>query len=179
MNQISPDEAPENVNAAYELVRAKLGRVPNMYQVMANSPAVLLAYVQLQSALAEGRLSKKIAESIALAAAEKNGCEYCLSAHDFLGRKVGLSSDDIFNARSFNSPDPRLQEALTFSRKLLSADDRPGEEDLIALRAAGYSDGEVLEIIAHVVRNTFTNYINLVAGTKVDWAAIVKPLEAE
>lgn len=179
MNLISAEAASENVKVNYELVAKKLGRVPNMYQVMANSPAVLSAYLKLQATLAEGSLSKQMAERIALATAEKNGCTYCLSAHDFLGRKAGLTTDDIQDARTFESADAKAHEALTFVQKMLEAPRQLGQDDLMTLREAGYSDSEVLEIIGNVIRNIFTNYVNLVAGTAVDWPIIVTPQNIE
>jgi uncharacterized peroxidase-related enzyme len=179
MNLVSPESAPENVTVTYKLVHRNLGRVPNMYQVMANSPAVLNAYVAFQGALAGGMLNRQMAERIALATAEKNGCAYCLSAHDFFGRKIGLTSEDIADARSLQSNDKKVHEVLTFVRKMLEMPHVLTQDDLTTLRKVGFSDAEVLEIIAHVVRNLFTNYVNIIAGTTVDWPTIVQPNNAE
>ena len=149
MNMVSPENAPENVASTYALVQKKLGRVPNMYQVMANSPAVLKAYVSFQAALGEGLLNKQTAERIALAAAEKNHCSYCLSAHDFFGRKVGLSAEDIFDARSLRASDEKVNSTLAFVQKILESPGELSQNDLFVLREAGISDGEILEIVAN------------------------------
>src|SRR6476619_41726 len=97
-------------------VRAKLGVVPNMTRHMARSPAVLEAYLGFAGSLAGGALAPGLREQLALVTAEINGCEYCLSAHTFLGKGAGLSAGDIASARGCDAPDPRVRAALRFAR---------------------------------------------------------------
>lgn len=171
-------DAPAASQPLLEMIQKRLGRIPNMYRVMAQSPAVLDAYVQLHTALGAGVLDKQTAELIALATAETNGCEYCVAAHTFLGDKTGLMPTQLAQGGRFQAIDPKTQAGLTFVQKALVTprDLSPGDGD--ALRQAGYTDGEVLEMIAHVVRNVFTNYVNLVAGTPVDWPAPTRSAES-
>ena len=175
---ISPESAPDAAKATMEMVSKKLGRVPNMYQVMANSPAVLEAYVKFNGALSGGTLGSKMAELIALATAESNACSYCLSAHSFFGSRVGLSQEQMLDGRTFYSQDEKVNAGLLFAKKMLEAPKEISSEDIEPLRNAGYSDGDILEIVANVVRNIFTNYINIISETEVDWPVIVKSLNA-
>lgn len=175
---IPMDAATEAAQTTMEIVNKKLGRVPNMYQVMANSPAVLEAYVKFNGALSGGTLGSKMAELIALATAETNACSYCLSAHNYFGEKAGLTETQMVEGRVFHSQDKKIQAGLLFVKKLLETPKEISSEDIVPLRNAGYSDGDILEIIANVIRNIFTNYINIVSETEVDWKVIVKPLNA-
>jgi uncharacterized peroxidase-related enzyme len=173
---LQDDELGAEQAALLQQTQQKLGRVPNMYRVMAHSPAVLEAYQQFTAALAKGSIGTRMAERIALATAAFNHCSYCLSAHTFFGAKAGLPQEEITHARSFKATDEKAETALQFARKLLSEPASLTTEDLGALRQQGFTDGEVLEVIANVVRNIFTNYVNVIAGTVVDWPLVVHPV---
>ncbi len=173
---ISPELATEAAKVTMAMVSKKLGRVPNMYQVMANSPAVLEAYVKFNGALSGGTLGSKMAELIALATAETNACSYCLSAHTFFGARVGLSEEQMLEGRGFYSSGEKANTGLLFVKKMLEAPKEISSSDIEPLRNAGYSDGDILEIVANVIRNIFTNYINIISETEVDWPVIVKSL---
>lgn len=179
IKKISPEVASEAAKVTMEMVRKKLGRVPNMYQVMANSPAVLEAYVKFNGALAGGTLGTKMAELIALATAEVNACSYCLSAHSFFGAKAGLSAEQMLEGRAFYAQEEKMHAGLLFAKKMLDTPKEISSADIEPLISAGYSEGEILEIIANVIRNLFTNYINIVSETEVDWPVIVKSLNVE
>ncbi len=176
---ISPEVASEAAKITMDMVSKKLGRVPNMYQVMANSPAVLEAYVKFNGALSGGTLGYKMAELIALATAETNACSYCLSAHSFLGAKVGLSEEQMLEGRRFYSQDEKWNAGLLFAKKMLESPKSVSSADIEPLRNVGYSDGDILEIVANVIRNIFTNYINIISETEVDWPMIIKPLNIQ
>src|SRR5690349_11724742 len=173
---IAPDAAPEAAKEMMELVKKRLGRVPAMYQVMANSSAVLESYVKLNVALGSGTLGSKMAELIALASAEYNGCSYCLSAHTFLGAKAGLTEIERAEGRVFHSENEKFDVGLAFVKKILENPKALTSADVEPLRAVGYSDGDILEIVANVIRNLFTNYVNIISETEVDWPVIVQPL---
>ncbi len=182
MNKIKPiqvEDASQESQAVLEIVKKKLGRVPNMYKVMANSPAVLDAYVKLNGALSTGTIGSKMAEMIALATAEQNTCSYCLSAHSFFGAKVGLTDEQIIEARKFSSQNEKMNAGLIFVKKMLVTPKEISSKDIEPLRQVGYTDGDILEIVANVIRNIFTNYINTISETEVDWPVIVKSLNNE
>lgn len=169
---IDPNHSTGKAKLLLDGVKAKLGMTPNMARAMANSPAVLEGYLALSGALAGGALPGKLREQIALAVAEANACEYCLSAHTALGKMVGLSEHELAASRSSRSGDPKTEAALRFAHELVVRRGGLNQADVDAVRAAGYSDGEVAEIIANVAVNIFTNYFNKVAATDVDFPLV-------
>ena len=139
---------------------------------MANSPAVLDGYLGLSGALAGGLLKPKVREELALVVAQDNECDYCLSAHTAIGKMVGLTPEEISQSRQGHSSDENAAAALTFARRVLATRGAIGESDLAAVRAAGFSDGEIAEIIAHVALNVLTNYFNKATEVDIDFPAV-------
>jgi uncharacterized peroxidase-related enzyme len=135
-------------------VQKQLGTVPNLFRVVANSPAALEAYVGFSGALGKGVLATPSRERIALAVAEVNGCDYCLSAHTYLARNLAKLDDaEITANRNGASIDIKADVAVRFAAKLARERGRASEADIAALKHAGYSDAEIVEIIAHVALN--------------------------
>ncbi len=149
-----------------------LGMVPNMTRVMANSPAVLQSFAQFNGAMGAAKLSPKIREQIALLTAESNACIYCLSAHSVLGKMAGLNQAQIDGARKLESSDPRTFAALTFAQAVIDTHGGIVEGDLKAVRAAGFSDAEIAEIVAAVALNFFTNFFNRAFDVDVDFPRV-------
>jgi uncharacterized peroxidase-related enzyme len=162
---VGDDAAPTRATLAG--IRAKLGMVPNLARVLAHSPAALNGWLGLAGALSGGVLPARLRESIALAVAAGNGCEYCLSAHAALGARAGLTEAEIDAAVAGGAADAKEAAALAFARAVLAGGDDASA--LAALRAAGWDDAAAVEIIAHVALNLLTNRINTVAGTPVDF----------
>jgi len=165
-------EVDGKTRALLEGVERKLGTIPNLMRTMANSPAVLEAYLGFSGALAKGTLSARLREQIALVVGEANRCEYCLAAHAALGRLAGLSDDEIADSRRAASTDPATQAALAFARKVVAERGRVNDDDVQGLGIAGFSDGDIAEIIANVALNLFTNYFNHIAETEVDFPRV-------
>ena len=156
-----------------DAVHKQLGVVPNLMKLVGHSPAALEGYLSLNGALAKGKLDAKLRERLALSVAEFNGCSYCLAAHDYLGRNVAkLSSDEIAEARAGRSSDARANAALHFAQRVTESRGRVSTSDLAAVRAAGFDEGAVIEIVATVALNVLTNYINNVAETDIDFAKV-------
>lgn len=155
-----------------QTAKKKMGKVPNIIATMANSPAVANAYLGFSQALADGSLSPQLREQIALTVGQTNSCDYCVSAHAALGARAGLSDDDVAAARRADAADEKNRAALAFAKKLVDDRGYVSDADVEALRSAGYSDGEVAEIVAAVALNIFTNYFNHVAETEVDFPAV-------
>ena len=168
---IQSEAATGKAKELLEAVQAKLKITPNMTRVMANSPAVLQAYISFSGALTAGHLDPKLREEIALAVGEQNACQYCVSAHTAIGKIVGLADSDIDAARDAKSALPKHSAALKFARQIVSKQGRAAD-DLEAARRAGLSDAELAEVIAHVALNIFTNYFNNTAGVEVDFPKI-------
>lgn len=154
-------------------VQKQLGSVPNLFRVVGNSPAALEGYLGLNGALAKGSLDGRTRERIALAVAEVNGCGYCLAAHSYLGRNLAKLDDAEISAnRQGFSHDPKADAAVRFAVAVVKLRGHVGDAELAAVRAAGYDDAQVIEIVLHVALNTLTNYVNEVAGTVVDFPAV-------
>ena len=159
-------------------VKAKLGMVPNLIATMAQSPAVANAYLGFSQALGEGTLPAKLREQLALVVGEANSCGYCVSAHTAIGKAVGLQDDTLLAARQGVSSDPKTQEALAFAQKVVRERGHVDDADVDGLRQAGYSEGEIAEIIANVALNLFTNYFNHIAETEIDFPVAPELQEA-
>lgn len=167
------EAAPAATQPLLEGVNKQLGMVPNMFRLIANSPAALESYLDLSGALNKGTLPAPTRERIALAVAEINGCTYCLSAHTYLSKNLARLDDaEIIANRSGASNDPRADAAVRFAVKVVNERGHVSEDDLNAVKAAGYDDAQVIEIVLHVALNTWTNYINEVAKTDVDFPLV-------
>ena len=153
-------------------VKAKLGRIPNMMKVMANSPAVLKSYIDFSGNIASGALSAKLREQIALLVAQQNECHYCLSAHSMMGKIAGLTLPQIEESRSGIGIDQRATAALQFAALVLEGKGHVGISAVESVRSAGYNDGEIAEIIANVALNVFTNYFNSVTDPEIDFPPV-------
>ena len=167
------DAAPAASQPLLQAVKKQLGIAPNLFRLVATSPAALEGYVSLSGALGKGELSAATRERIALAVAEINGCDYCLSAHTYLGRNVGKLDDAELDAnRSGTSNDVKAAAAVHFAAQVTRLRGHVSGEDFAAVKAAGYTDAQVIEIVQHVALNTWTNYINTVAGTEIDFPVV-------
>ena len=178
MSQIQARIQPLDSNhdgAAAEVlgaVRASLGRVPNIFATMAHSPAVLQGYLAFSGALGEGRLSAAVREQIALTVAGENACDYCASAHTALARGAGVSVEEAARNLRGEASDARIAAILSFARTVVRERGHVGAAELDTLRAAGVDEGELVEIIANIAANLFTNYFNHLAGTEIDFPAV-------
>lgn len=169
-------DAPEASRPILESIQKQMGRVPNIFMLIANSPATLAGLTGLQAALGKGRLTPATRERIALATAEVNGCDYCLAAHSFTAARFAkLDEAEIAASRRGSSNDPKAAAAVGFARALVAARGAVSPQAIAAVRAAGHDDAEILEIIAHVALNTFTNYVNEALGTEIDFPRVDRP----
>ena len=166
-------DAPAASRPLLEAVNKQLGVVPNLFRLVSNSPAALEGYVGMFGALGKGALPAPTRERIALAVAEINGCDYCLSAHTYLGKNLAKLDEAEINAnRRGRSHDDKADAAVRFAVKVVQTRGHIADSDLDAVKAAGYDDAQVIEIVQHVALNTWTNYINLVAKTDIDFPVV-------
>lgn len=165
--------APSASQPLLEAVNQQLGTVPNLFRLVATSPAALEGYLGMSGALGKGALPAATRERIALAIAEVNGCAYCLSAHTYLGKHVAKLDDvEIARNRAGGSGDPKADAAVRFAVSVAEHRGHVSDLDVQAVKAAGYSDAQLIEIVQHVALNTWTNYINEVARTDIDFPAV-------
>ena len=167
------EAAPSAARPLLEAVKKQLGTVPNMFRLIANSPEALEGYLGLSGALNKGTLPPATRERIALAVAEANGCSYCVSAHAYLGKHLAKLEDaEIAANRRGASNDSKADAAVRFAVKLVRDRGHVVEGDVQALRDVGYDDAQMIEIVQHVALNTWTNFINVVGGTEIDFPVV-------
>ncbi|HEY1093477.1 MAG TPA: carboxymuconolactone decarboxylase family protein [Glycomyces sp.] len=170
---IQPDTATGQAAELLAGVQQALGVTPNMTKAMANSPAVLKGYLGFSGALAAGVLPAHLRERLSLLVAQENGCDYCLSAHTYLGEKRGkLDADQIAAARRGEAEEPRSAAALVFAKAVLRSKGGVEDAELKAAREAGLTDEEIAEVVATVALQVFTNYFNKTADTDIDWPVV-------
>ncbi|MUL49594.1 carboxymuconolactone decarboxylase family protein [Mycobacterium sp. CBMA293] len=154
-------------------VQKTLGLTPNMAKVMANSPTLLQSYLALSGAVAGGTLKPAVRERLAIATAQLNGCEYCLSAHTYIGTNIAkIDAGEVDSARRAESDDPHVAAVLKLSNAIAENAGDVNATELQAARDAGVSDEEIGEIVANVALNTLTNYFNVLAQVENDWPVV-------
>lgn len=172
INVVTHETANAEQKALYDAIQSQLGMVPNFLKVFANSPAALKAFLGLYGVGNGGHLDPQTGERIALALAQQNACEYCLSAHTAIGRKVGLNGAEIDANRAGTSQDARAAAAVRFARALVEHTGDITNAELADVRNAGYSDAEIVEIITHVGMNILTNILGRASRIEIDFPKI-------
>ena len=173
LQALNPSTTTGKSKTLFNGIQAKLGMVPNMMRTMGNSPVVLEGYLNLSGALAKGKLGAKLGELIALTVSEANECNYCLAAHTFIGEKLAkINFNELDAAREGRNQNPKIQAALLFALTLVEKAGRINDEDVQLVKDAGYTEGEIGEIVAHVALNVFTNYFNNTANTTIDFPVL-------
>ena len=153
-------------------IQNKLGIVPNFLKVFANSPTALRAFLGLHSVSEDGSLDAITRERIALAIAQQNQCQYCVSAHTAIGKKSGLDSTEIKSNRSGTSQNEKASIAIKFAQTLVEYNGEITTEELNEVRIAGYTDADIVEIITHVGMNILTNIIGKVSQVDIDFPEV-------
>ncbi|MXN63701.1 carboxymuconolactone decarboxylase family protein [Stappia sp. GBMRC 2046] len=172
INQIADENASAPAAELFGAIKSKVGMVPNLYRVVANQPAVLGSFLQFNEGLNGGSFDIKTREAIALAVAGANKCDYCASAHTAISKMVKADEAEIPGHLRGKSSDPRLQAILTLALAIVENRGSVADADLAAAREAGITEAEVVEIVANVVANIFTNYVNNVAQTDIDFPVV-------
>lgn len=169
---LNPETTTGQAKELFNAVQDKLGFIPNLIKVFGNSPATLQSYLSLGELLGSGNFTNKFREQLALAIAEENACNYCLSAHTAIGKMNGLTEAQTEQNRQGLANDAKVQTGLQFAQSVTKNRGNVTTEEIQAVKAAGYSDGDILEIVLNVVANTLTNYVNHIAETEIDFPAV-------
>jgi uncharacterized peroxidase-related enzyme len=168
----TPTDAPAASQPLLAQIQAAFGAMPNMFRAVSNSPVALASMWGSFGTLGAGVLPAKLGEQVAVAIADRNRCHYCLAAHTALGRKAGASAGEMAEAQSGRSADPRTAAALAFALKVVEHRADVGDGDVAALREAGFSDEAIVELLAHVALNLFTNYVNIALDVPLDFPKV-------
>lgn len=178
ISSIQPTAATGKAKELLDGIKAKIGLVPNIYKVIAQSPTGLEGVLQFSGALAGGSLDAATRERIALAVANVNGCDYCNAAHTAVAKSLKLPVDEIEANRQGRSSDPIADVAVAFARKVAVTRADIGEDDVQALRQAGYSDAQIVEIVLNVAFNVVTNYVNEAFKIEIDFPRVAPATRA-
>lgn len=174
---VQPGRAQGRSRELLEAVREAFGAVPNTAQVMAHSPAVLESFLAFSTAMGGAGIGAKLHNQVKLATSETNACDYCTSILSAVAPAAGLSAADILAGRTGQSADQRTKAALAFAHDVLESRGKVSDQQLAAVHQAGYGDGEIVELVASVVLGCFTNFLNNVAETELDFPQ-AEPVEA-
>ena len=169
---LNPDTTTGKAKELFTAVKNKLGFIPNLIKVFGNSPATLQTYLSLGELTGSGNFSNKFREQLALSVAEANDCNYCLSAHTAIGKMNGLSDQEIEASRKSDASDAKQKAGLQFAQSVTVNRGKVSSEELKAVKEAGYTDEDILEIVLNVVSNTLTNYVNHIAETEIDFPVV-------
>lgn len=172
MNRIQPvtqENASSQVKPQLEQLQKKMGRVPNIFLNMANSPQTLNAFMALSDIVEKTSLSKELKADLALVVAETNKCNYCLSAHSAIAKAMGIAEQDILNARKGQASDKKNEAILKFAKSVVQKHGDASEQEVSNLKAQGVTDQEICEIVLVITLNNFTNYFNKVVDTEIDF----------
>lgn len=153
-------------------LKKSLGRVPNIYKLMGNSSIVLEAYLNFSNALGKGSLSEQDRQHIALAVAGYDKCVYCASAHTLMAKNAGVSIEETQQNLHGNSKDSRINSLIMFCLAIVNNKGNVSDADIDMIRKADFNDAQIVEIIANVCANIFTNYFNHVARTDLDFPEV-------
>ncbi|MEM7282473.1 MAG: carboxymuconolactone decarboxylase family protein [Pseudomonadota bacterium] len=159
-------------------VKKSLGSVPNIFATLAHSPAALEGFLGFSGALSKGVLPASVREQIALTVAGANECDYCASAHTLMAKGAGVAEEEARQNLRGQATDPKVAAILTFARNVVETRGRVSDQQLAELRSANVSDAELVEVIAHIGVNLFTNYFNHIADTQVDFPFVTSNTRA-
>jgi len=175
MPRIQPvqiENAPELSRPVLENIKAGLGKVPNLLGTFGQSPAALNSYVMQKEALKTGSLGDAFGESIAIAMATFTGCDYCASAHNAIGKMVGLDDEERQLNRQGVSADPKVQAGIHLAKSIVETRGWSNDEAFASAKEAGLSDGDILEVLAITMFNLYTNYANHFLETENDFPVV-------
>jgi len=172
LRPVDPSTLSGEASTLFAAFQQRLNRIPNMIRLMANSPAILDAYLRFNEAFARTKLAPKLRGLITAAVSAVNGCDYTLSVAFAIGRQEGLSDDELTAAQFGRAAEPRTEAALRFATEVVRNRGHAPCSEVERLREAGFDDQEIVEIIALIALNIFRNYFNLVAGTEVDFPLV-------
>lgn len=169
LNVVTPEQANGRVRELYDGLKKAIGTVPNIHQGVANSAPALDVLLAMGARLREGSLSSSETEAIKLVVAQAYGCNYCLAAHTLVGKKAGLSEEDTVAVRRGTIAQPGLAALVGFVGKAVQPAGRISDEDLAAIRHAGFTDGQITEAVMILAQTVFTTLFNRVHQTEIDF----------
>lgn len=171
LNVVTPEQASGQTKELYNAIQHAVGGVPNIYQGIGNSPAALDGLLHIGAVLGKGQLTTVEAEAVKLVVSEIYGCNYCLAAHTLIGKKAGLTDEQAISIRRGTPQQPKLGALIKFVNAAIQPKGRISDDDLRAVKTAGYNDAQITEALLTVAQTVFTNLFNRVHQTALDFPA--------
>jgi uncharacterized peroxidase-related enzyme len=169
---LKPDQVPAESRPTLDAFTKNIGFTPNMMATFAQSHVAFNAWAGLLGSLSKA-LDVKTRDSIGLAVSEVNGCNYCLTVHSFTAERMArLPAEEIKLARKGHATDPKRDAAVQFARQVIETRGHVGEAALKAVREAGFTDANIMEIVALVAMYSLTNFFNNVFDPEMDFPAV-------
>jgi len=167
---IPQDQLSPASTELFTKVRKALGKVPNAYATIGGySPSALGVLLGADAALGKS-LSRQEIEAIRLTVSELNGCDYCVAAHTMVGRMVGLEAQAMRQVRAGEvTGQEKLDALIRFVRSVQTTRGTVAADVLEAVTEAGYSHEQVIEALLVVSMIGFTNLVNRVNDTDLDF----------
>ena len=169
LRSIDPEQATGKTAAIYGKVKSWMKRVPNLYQGLGNSPQALEAYLTLGNLIGAGSLTRPEQQIVFMATNVFNECSYCVAAHSPGLSAVGFDDDAILEIRRGRAADPKHQALITFVQRVLETKGFVTDDELAAVRAAGYTDQNIADIVVVIAQKTLSNYFNHIHETALDF----------
>ena len=172
INPPAPEDAPAETQPKFStLSRRRFGFVPNLFRLMSMNPNVLAAFMGIQGNLAK-TMNLKTIEAMGMAVSEGSGCDYCLATHTYLGTHFGKASPEEMAANRYGrSSDPKIAAAALFAKSIADKRGKVSDKELADIRAAGFSDADIIAIAGLTAQFLMTNFLNNVSQIDVDFPA--------
>ncbi len=176
LKPLTREQASPAVQPIFDLLKSKVGMVPNLYATIANSPNTLPAYLAFDEALGKGVFTAKERQSIFLIVSQINGCHYCQSAHTALGKMNGFTEEETIQLRTATIGDEKLRALTLLAAEITGTHGKPSQKSLDAFKTAGYGNDALVELVAHIGYKTVANYLHNIAQFPIDFP-VAKELE--
>ncbi len=169
LKPLTREQANPAVQPIFDVLKSKVGMVPNLYATIANSPNTLPAYLAFDEALSKGVFSAKERQAIFLVVSQVNGCHYCQSAHTALGKMNGFTEEETIQLRTATIADKKLNALTTLAAEITRSHGKPSQKALDAFQAADYGNDALVELVAHIGYKTVANYLHNIAHFPIDF----------
>ena len=165
----SREQVSEESQLLFDVLKKRVGKVPNLYATMGYSPFALRAFLDFEETLNKGAFNPKEREAIALIVSEVNGCQYCLAAHTMLALKRGLSQPETMEIRKGKVSDPRLSAIILLSKAIVETKGNPDDDFLDNFYSVGFDKAALMELVGLITVRIYTNYVFALGGIPLDF----------
>lgn len=169
-NVPTKSEVTENNQAIFNQLEKQIGFVPNLYATFAHSEHALKDYLAYQGRKSSLRGKEK--EVINLVVSQVNECAYCLAAHTAMAKGHKFTDEQILEIRTGRATfDAKLDALARFARQVALERGKVSEVYTDALLEAGYTKGNIVDIITGIGDKIISNYLHNITAIPVDFPA--------